>query len=251
LRGNVRKSVKIISNDEANAEFPLTLAGDILQVLECTPQVINLRGLAGNRLTGRAVLKKGSWLDYEILEYGLKFKNANIDSFEPTSDGESIAVSFSAEPVDRPMIFNEELQVKVRTSDEKERDLSFRFRVEHNARVLASPRGQLKFLPAKVETLRDPEAKPIQMPISLTVGGPEVEFHVLDVKLDENLEGVFRTETIVQTAGKRYLVKVWLDKWQPKRQVIGKLTVVTDDPDNKEISLWVMAVFTNRQPSKG
>ncbi len=244
---NITKTVHVISNDPTNPDFALNVTGSVLQIVEPDTALkqIRMAGLAGSTLRTEVTMKKGSWLDVELLSSELKFGNARIESVTPAPEGNAWTFVLMADSVTRPMIYNEELVLNVRTSDDVERTVSFVFRIEHNARVLANPRGQLKFLPQRMAQLRGPNPQPVFMPVSLQVGGPEVSFRVLEVKLDEKLEGVFRTEVIEQSSGKNYLVKVWLDEWQDVRQVIGRMTIVTDDDENPEIALWVMALFTD------
>jgi len=219
------------------------MTGDVLEILQPQPLVIQLRGLAGSPLSGTWTLKKGSWLDAEVLSYETKFGNARVESFDTVEPGSEYRVTLAADPVDRPMIYNEILNVKVKTSDGEERDLEFRFRVEHNARVVTNPKNHLKFLPNQMSGLLADPPRPVMRPITLTGGGPEVTFHVTGVDLDDKLKGVFRTEVATLAEGRNYQVRVYLDEWQEQKQVLGKMTIHTDDPDYSDITLWVMALF--------
>jgi len=243
----VKKSVQIISNDTSAPEFSLDLTGDILSVLEVDSKLrkVELRGLAGTELVSEFVLKQGSHLEVEILESEVSSGNARVDRFEPV-EGEpgSWSVRLVADAVDRPLIFNEKFKIDVRTSDGQEREVSFPFRVEHNARVQATPKGQLKFIPREIAKLYGPNPQPISRAVLLNAGGEGIRFNVLEVRLDENLEGVVKTEVTEQRPGEQFAVHVRIEEWQEKRQMIGRMTIVTDDPECGEISLWVMALFT-------
>ena len=247
----VKKQVHIISDDPIEPEFALTVTGAVLPIVAVdTPMKrIQMAGLAGSELRTEVTLKKGSWLGVELLSHELKWGNARVEGVKPVEGEDAWVFTLAAPPAERPGVFNEELRLKVRTSDGEERDLPFVFRVEHNARVLASPRGQIKFPAQLVQKVYGPNPTPQAMTVNLRAGGDEVNFNVLDVKLDENLSGVFRTELVERSAGKMYQVKVWLDSWHEKRQVIGKMTILTDDPEAEEVSLWVMALFNPPQAS--
>ena len=244
---SVTKTVHIISNDPENPEYALHLTGAVLPILELDLPIklITLRGLAGHELRTEFDMYEGSPLSVEILSTEVANGNAGIESITPV-EGEKGRwhVVLTASPVARPLAYNDQVKVNVRTSDGVLRTVTFILKIEHNARVLTSPKGQVKFLPREVDRLRGPEAKPISRAIRVMPGGDEVEFRVTEVRLDENLEGIVRAEVRPDPSGKSFIVQVWIDEWQEKRQMIGRLTIVTDDPETSEIPIWVMAMFT-------
>lgn len=241
----MKKQVHIISDDPTEPEFALTVTGAVLPIVAVDSPMkrIQMTGLAGQELRTEVKLRKGSWLDVELLSHELKWGNARVEGVTPVEGEDAWLFTLAADASDRPGTYNEELRLRVKTSDGEERELPFAFRVEHNARVLANPNGKLKFPAQLVEKVFGPNPTPQAMTVNLRAGGPEVQFNVLDVQLDENLSGVFRTEVIERAPGKTYQVKVWLDSWYEKRQVIGKMTILTDDPEAEELNLWVMALF--------
>jgi hypothetical protein len=250
VRGqNLTKTVKIQSNDTANPDYPLSLTGDILQVLTAEPAVANLRGLAGSTLTGSVTLKKGAWLDIsEVISVEPKQRQVRVVNTETLVPGSDFRLDLVADPNEIPGMVRDEIIVRVRASDGVERELSVPAMIEHNPRIVVDPRGNVKFLANQIQTLRFPGAAPVSRPILLRTGGEGVTFHVLDVRLDEKLQGVFRTEIVPVTEGSVYRVLVHLDAWHEVPQVLGRMTIVTDDPDQAEISMWVMAHFGKDVP---
>jgi len=246
---NLTKTVKIQSNDIANPDYPLHMTGDILQVLTPDPQVANLKGLAGTSLSGSVTLRKGAWLDIsEVISAEPKNAQVRVERIETLVPGSEYRLDLVSDPAEIPGMVRDEILVKVRTTDGVEREISVPAAIEHNPRIVVDPRGNVKFLANQIQPLRHPGAAPVSRPILLRAGGEGVTFHVLEVRLDEKLQGVFRAEIVPVTEGNTYRVLVHLDAWHDVPQVLGRMTIVTDDPEQSEISLWVMAHFGKDVP---
>ncbi len=235
----------IFSNDPNYPQFPISLTGDVMELLEARPLAPKLQGLVGTPLTTTFTLREGSWLGIEVLSHETRLGNARIEKFEAVGDGGEFQVILAADPVDRPAVYREELVVKVRTEDGKEREVSFRIQVEHNPRVVLEPRGNIKFLANHLQSLRQEKPVPVSRAITLRPGGEGVTFQVLEVRLDEKLQGIFRTDIQPVNNGSSYRVMIHIDEWHDVPQVLGRLTIITDDPENPENSIWVMAHFGN------
>lgn len=243
---NLTKSVKIQSNDTANVDFPLHMTGDILQVLDADPPVARLAGLSGTPLASSLTLKKGAWLDIsEVISVEPTQKNVKVGAIETVTPGTEFRLALIADPASTPGMFRDELVVRVRTSDGEERQVKVGAQIEHNPRVVFEPRGVVKFLAAQIQSLRQPNPSPVTRTIQLRSGGEGVAFRVLEVRLEEKLQGVFRTEVVPVTEGSLYKVLIHLDAWQDVKEVIGRMTIVTDDPDHAETSVWLIASFGN------
>ncbi|MGE4620120.1 MAG: hypothetical protein AAEJ04_09965 [Planctomycetota bacterium] len=239
---NITKTVKVFSNDPENPEFPLSITGTILEVLETRPLTLKLQGLAGNGLSGAFNFSAGSPLNVEILEIKGLGVGLDIGELTEVTPGREWELQLSARPNNRPAIMKEKLLFKVRTSDDVERDLEFLVAVDHRDRIVLQPKQNVKFLDRDTKKLLE-DGKPIEKSILVTGGDSTVEFQVTGVKLDERISGAFATRIQEVLPGKSYRVWITLSEYQPKPTVLGKMTIETSDEIKNEISVWVMGQF--------
>ena len=242
---NITKTVKVFSNDPENPEFPLSIKGSILEILETRPLTLKLQGLAGSGLAGSFGFTAGSPLDVEILEVKGLGRGLSIGELSEISPGREWELALSAKPNNRPAIMKEKLVFVVRTSDGIDRTLDFLVQLDHRDRIVLQPKQNVKFLDRDTKKLLE-NGQPVEKSILVTGGDSTVEFEVTGVKLDERIAGAFETRIQEVMKGKSYRVFITLSEYQSKPTVLGKMTIQTTDAIKNEISVWVMGQF--RQP---
>ncbi len=206
-----------------------------------------MRGLSGSPLAGEFTFETGSPLTVEILEVKSRTPNLQIGELTELEAGRKWKLACSAKPNSRPAVYKEKLEMTVKTSDGEDRTLSFNVALNHRDRIVLQPKSNVKFLDKDTRALLAETSRPIERNILVTGGDQSVDFRVLDVRLDAGISGIFNAEIVPVREGKSYKVKVTLSSYQNKKNVLGKLTIVTDDPLKPERTIWVMGQFFQRR----
>ncbi len=206
-----------------------------------------MRGLSGSPLAGEFTFETGSPLGVEIVEIKSRTPNLQIGELTELEAGKKWSLACSAKANSRPAIYKEKLEMNIKTSDGEDRTLNFLVSLNHRDRIVFQPKSNVKFLDKDTRSLLSDGSRPIERNILVTGGDQSVDFRVLDVRLDAGLAGIFNAEVVPVREGKSYKVKVTLDSYQNKKNVLGKLTIVTDDPLKPERTIWVMGQFFQKR----
>ena len=241
---HVRKYATINCNDPKSPKTKVFIGGDLIQIIEHSPRVVKLSGLAGDVMQTKITVTPGTDTAIQVTDAKPRARHIQVLNIQEVERGMLYEITIQAMPSQRPAKLRDNLELTVITDDGHSRKTSIQVIVDHRDRIQLQPRGNVVFQRKDTARLRT-GTTPVTRPIIISAGGPEVTFKIIDLQLLNVPEGLFDYKLDTLQEGKRYKVTLRCLRDHDQRFVRGELVIGTDDPQVPNRKVRVFAQFGN------
>lgn len=244
----VYKVATIESNDPQNPSVELILGGVLQPVFEQTPAIVSLAGRAGDTKKAVIAVTPGFGNYVGFAEARSLMGHVRIEEIDrPPSNG--FRVEVSAFPSTVAKTLRDIVELTVECSDGKRRRKRIPVIVEHRGSIYADRRSVVfnRSDTAGLDTVRSNVVRSFLV----SAEGDEAIFNILDVKLIDLPEELFAVDVETVVDGRCYRVDVRCVGRPAGRFVRGKLKILTDHVETKDVSVTVFAQFSGRRSTSG
>lgn len=233
------KFVTIQTNDPAAHSIRFWVKGEVKPLMKAEPPHLRLSDFPGKPLSLTAIVSAATELDVDLLEITPREGHVKV-TFEPVEKGRSYRLKLSAPAHPHARALPEKLDVRVRTSDGKERRLEWSALIEHRRRWEIEP-SVIAFndtLP-----LEKGEVKELVQEVKVRAIAPDFELKIVRAEVTSDTPGFFATEIRTDTPGREYTVLVKLVKAIETGHAKGVLEIEVNTEAMNQQRVFVRAYF--------
>jgi hypothetical protein len=231
-RGALAKSITVPSNDPQTPRTSLSIKIEMKQVLEVTPQNIQLGNIRQGTITNVTVLVRrtdGKKLVLSKTETSSKLLRARVEPIE-TSSNESANVILEVENEGAPRQFSENVKLSLEGVAQPVTVITLNGRLLGD--VLVDP--TMLYWPITDTSATNSEALPGRE-IKVSASRPDLSLEI--TKLSTNMKDL-NLDLVTKDAGKAYVVVAKFTE-MPKQSVQGVITFETNSSSQQKVSIPV------------
>ncbi|MFN0060222.1 MAG: DUF1573 domain-containing protein [Planctomycetota bacterium] len=220
-------------------EFQIWIKGDVDPIFIVEPNSLYVVVYPGQAALHSVVLTPATSLDFELLSVVAKDARLTVKTTEELP-GKRYRLELSAPAFERPDAIKEMLLVELRTSDGKTRKTQLRALVECKARWACEP-TYVSYTADETRALNAPGAAPLTKNLEVFANAPDYKFKLLSARVTSAPPDSLATEIVTIEDGRRYQVRVSLQKDVKARTARFQILIETDDTLTPQQAVTVIA----------